>query len=104
MRSGSFWKVSTHQDSTELNLCLLSLYTKGHRCMNKADIPLLSVATLGELIQKREISPIEATEAYLERIDAIDNTLHSYITVCRHEALQAARAAEQELARGEYRG
>ena len=41
---------------------------------------------------------------YLERIEAIDGTLHSYITVCRQEALQAARAAEQALARGEHRG
>src|SRR5919108_1340058 len=72
--------------------------------MNKADIPFLSATALGELIRQREISPVEATEAYLERIDAIDGTLHSYITVCRQEALQAARAAEQELTRGEYRG
>ena len=72
--------------------------------MNKADIPFLSATALGALIRQRDISPVEATEAYLERIDAIDGTLHSYITVCRQEALQAARAAEQELARGEYRG
>jgi aspartyl-tRNA(Asn)/glutamyl-tRNA(Gln) amidotransferase subunit A len=71
--------------------------------MNKADIPFLSATALGALIRQRDISPVEATEAYLERIDAIDGTLHSYITVCRQEALQAARAAEQELARGEYR-
>src|SRR5262245_38827501 len=72
--------------------------------MNKADIPFLSAAALGELIRQREISPVEATEAYLERIDAIDGALHSYISVCRQEALQAARVAEQELTRGEYRG
>ena len=72
--------------------------------MNKADIPFLSATALGELIHKRDISPVEATEAYLERIDAIDGTLHSYITVCRQEALQAARDAEQALVRGEYRG
>src|SRR5919198_2887825 len=72
--------------------------------MNKADIPFLSAASLGELIRQREVSPVEATEAYLERIHAIDGTLHSYITVCHQEALQAARAAEQELARGAYRG
>src|ERR687888_1352534 len=72
--------------------------------MNKADLPFLSATALGELIRQREVSPVEATEAYLERIDAIDGTLHSYITVCRQEALQAAHAAEQELARGEYRG
>src|SRR5262249_41267764 len=74
------------------------------RGMNKADIPFLSATALGDLIQTLEVSPVEATEAYLERIDAIDGTLHSYITVCRQEALQAARAAEQALARGESRG
>lgn len=72
--------------------------------MNKADLPFLSATALGELIRQRDISPVDATEAYLERIDAIDGTLHSYITVCRQDALQAARAAEQELARGTWRG
>jgi len=72
--------------------------------MHKADIPFLSVAALGELIRTREVSPVEATEAYLDRIEAIDSTLHSYITVCRHDALQAAREAEAAIARGEYRG
>ena len=72
--------------------------------MNKADIPFLSATALGALIRKREISPLEATEAYLERIDNVDGTLHSYITVCRDEALRAAREAEQAIARGDYRG
>ncbi len=72
--------------------------------MNKAEIPFLSAMRLGELIRKKDISPRDATEAYLERIDAVDGTLHSYITVCRDEALQAAREAEQALARGDCRG
>src|SRR5919204_5276509 len=72
--------------------------------MNKADLPFLSATALGELIRQREVSPVEATEAYLERIDAVDGTLHSYITVCREEALGAAREAEQALARGDYYG
>jgi aspartyl-tRNA(Asn)/glutamyl-tRNA(Gln) amidotransferase subunit A len=72
--------------------------------MNPADIPFLSAAALGELIHQKEISPVEAATAYLDRIDAVDGTLHSYITVCRAEALQAAREAEQALMRGEWRG
>lgn len=72
--------------------------------MPKTDLPLLSAAALGELLRTREVSPVEATEAYLERIAALDGTLHSYITVCREEALQAARQAEQDIARGQYRG
>ena len=72
--------------------------------MNNAEIPFLSAAALGELIHKQEISPVEAVTAYLERIAAVDSTLHSYITVCREEALQAAREAEQAILRGEWRG
>jgi aspartyl-tRNA(Asn)/glutamyl-tRNA(Gln) amidotransferase subunit A len=72
--------------------------------MNKAEIPFLSATALGELICHKDVSPREATEAYLERIDAVDGTLHSYITVCRDEALRAAREAEQALARGDCRG
>src|SRR5262245_5846675 len=72
--------------------------------MHKAEIPFLSATALGALIRQREVSPVEATEAYLERIAAVDDRLHSYITVCREVALQAAREAEQAIARGEYRG
>ena len=72
--------------------------------IQRSDIPFLSVAELGRLIRAREVSPVEATEAYLERIDRIDGRLNSYITVCHDEARQAAREAEQAIAAGQYRG
>ena len=72
--------------------------------MHKTDLPFLSATALGHLLRTREVSPVEATEAYLDRIAAVDTTLHSYITVCRDDALQAARAAEQAIARGTYLG
>ena len=50
------------------------------------------------------MSPVEATEAYLERIDALDFKFNAYLTVCRREALQAAREAEQSIAKGNYLG
>ena len=72
--------------------------------MDRPDIPFLSAAQLSELIASREVSPVEAVEAYLERIDEVDGTLNSYITVCRDEALQAARTAEEAIAAGSYLG
>ena len=72
--------------------------------MNKTDLPFLSAAALGALIRTKEVSPLEATEAYLQRIDGIDTKLNSYITVCRDDALRAARAAEQAVMRGETLG
>ena len=58
--------------------------------MDKKDIPFLSTAELARLIEGKEVSPVEATEAYLERIDDLDFKFNSYFTVCREEALKAA--------------
>ena len=72
--------------------------------MDKADIPYLSAAELARLIEKTEVSPVEATEAYLDRIDELDFKFNSYLTVCRKEALQAAHEAERAIAQGNYLG
>ena len=72
--------------------------------MDKKDIPFLTVAELGHLIREKDVSPVEATEAYLDRIDDLDFKFNAYLTVCRREALQAAKEAEQEIAGGTYRG
>ena len=47
---------------------------------------------------------MEATEAYLERIDALDFKFNAYLTVCRREALQAAQEAERAIVSGNYLG
>ena len=72
--------------------------------MDKSQLPFLSATELGSLIQSREVSPVEATEAYLERIPRIDGKLNSYITVTPDRALADAKKAEQEIVSGKYRG
>jgi aspartyl-tRNA(Asn)/glutamyl-tRNA(Gln) amidotransferase subunit A len=72
--------------------------------MDHARIPFLSATELSALIQTRDVSPVEATRAYLERIEQIDSQLNSYITICADEALAQARHAEQEIAAGRYAG
>lgn len=72
--------------------------------MDKQETPFLTVTELAPLLESREVSPVAATEAYLERIDQVDGQLNSYITVCREEARAAAREAEGEIAAGRYRG
>ncbi|MDP7586732.1 MAG: amidase [Dehalococcoidia bacterium] len=52
----------------------------------------------------KEISPVEATEAYLERIESLDGKLRAFITVTADAALEAANKAEQEIAQGNHRG
>ena len=72
--------------------------------MDKADIPFLPVSELSELIKNRTVSPVEVVEAYLERIDRLNSKLYAYLSVCREEALEAARESEQALIGGEHRG
>ena len=36
--------------------------------MDRADIPLLSATSLGAAIESKQLSPVEAVEAYLERM------------------------------------
>ena len=72
--------------------------------MDKTEIPFLSATELSRLIRKREVSPVEATEAYLDRIDALDFKFNSYLTVCRKQALQAAQDAERAISQGNYLG
>jgi aspartyl-tRNA(Asn)/glutamyl-tRNA(Gln) amidotransferase subunit A len=72
--------------------------------MEKTEIPFLSTAELSRLIESKEVSPVEATQAYLDRIDDLDFKYNSYLTVCREQALQEAREAEAAIAQGKYLG
>jgi len=64
----------------------------------------LTVAESSKLIRARKLSPLELTDAYLERIASLDPLLDAFITVTADLARKQARAAEREIARGGYRG
>ena len=64
----------------------------------------LTIREAAGLIESRQLSPVELTQAFLDRIDAIDGDIKSYILLLRDEALAQARAAEAEIAAGNYRG
>src|SRR5215510_13712945 len=72
-----------------------------------ATVAELCSKTLSEvagLIKTKDVSPIELTQAMLDRIAAVDGKLYSYVTVTADLALQQARAAEREISKGTYRG
>ncbi len=64
----------------------------------------LSLTEAAALLRSRRISPVELTRAVLDRVDRLDSRVGAFITVTRDEAMRAARAAEQEIASGRYRG
>jgi aspartyl-tRNA(Asn)/glutamyl-tRNA(Gln) amidotransferase subunit A len=64
----------------------------------------LTIAEAGRAIAAGELSPVALTEAYLDRIEALDGELHSYVLVLREEALATARAAAAGPLRGPLHG
>jgi len=72
--------------------------------MTKSELPFLSAGDLSRLIQSKEVSPVEATEAYLDRIASLDHRFNSYLTVMREQALADAQQAEEDIASGQHKG
>ena len=64
------------------------------------DLAFLPAWKLGVLIAGKEISPVELSELYLRRIDALDNKLNSYLSVTSDLALSQARTSEARIMRG----
>lgn len=64
----------------------------------------LSIAEAADLISKRELSPVELVQAYLDRIEAANPKIHGFITVLAERALAQARETEQAIMAGKYRG
>ncbi len=60
----------------------------------------LTITQLREKLAAGEISSVELTKAFLERIKATDGKVNAFITVCEEEALAAAAAADQRIAAG----
>jgi aspartyl-tRNA(Asn)/glutamyl-tRNA(Gln) amidotransferase subunit A len=69
-----------------------------------SDLASLTLAEAAELIKTRKISPVELTQGYLERIRRYDPAVNAYILVTEEIALAQARAAEQKIMAGHYRG
>ena len=59
---------------------------------------------LADLIRTRRVSPVEVTQACLDRIERLDPRLRAFITVDAAGALATAKARESELATGQVRG
>ena len=72
--------------------------------MTRAHAAQLTISEAAARIGRRELSPVELTQACLDRISGIDPRLNAFITVTADDALRAAREAEEAIARGDRRG
>lgn len=64
----------------------------------------LELTELAARLKAREISALDVTRAQLDRIDALDRGLRSYVHVMAESAIVEAKAADGEIAQGRYRG
>src|SRR5210317_2049178 len=60
----------------------------------------LTLAELRSGLDKRELSAVEITKAYLERIAATNPGINTFITICNETALAEAEAADRLIAAG----
>lgn len=72
--------------------------------MDAAALCQLTIWQLGDLIRTRQVSPVEATRAVLERSEQLNDRYNAFIAVWREAALQAARQAERDIVQGHHQG
>ena len=64
----------------------------------------LSIAEAARLIERRDLSPVDLTAAYIERAEALDPQINAFVLATADQAIAQARVAETEIAAGRWRG
>jgi aspartyl-tRNA(Asn)/glutamyl-tRNA(Gln) amidotransferase subunit A len=68
------------------------------------ELHFLTIAELSALIRDRKLSSVELTSALIARVKKLDGALHSFILPLEESALAEARAADTQIAAGNWRG
>ncbi|MFD2932891.1 amidase [Spirosoma flavum] len=71
---------------------------------NRDELAYYTVGQLGQLIRTKQISSVELTQFFLNRLKTYDPKLHCVITLTDELALSQAKRADAELKAGKYRG
>ncbi|MBO0936711.1 amidase [Fibrella sp. HMF5335] len=71
---------------------------------NRDDLAFYTVAELGELIRTKQISSVDLTQFFLNRLKTYGPKLFNVITLTEDLALKQARRADAEIKSGHYRG
>jgi len=61
----------------------------------------LTIHELHDKLVKKEVSSEELTKAVLDRVDEVENSVHSYVTLTKELALEQARQVDKKIAAGE---
>src|SRR5260370_24140452 len=72
--------------------------------MTGTDMLNLTISEAASQVERRTLSPVELTDAMLQRIATVDKVLSAYITVCGEQARQVAQAAAKMISAGYHLG
>jgi len=65
---------------------------------------LMTISEFSQRIRRREASPVEVTRECLRRTEELNPRFNAFITLMAESALAEARAAEDEISQGKWRG
>lgn len=68
------------------------------------DLAFTPAWKMREMIANKEVSPVELTSLYFDRIDTLDSKLNSYLTLDQDRAMAAAKSAEEAVFKEEALG
>lgn len=71
---------------------------------HKNDLAFYSISELASLIKNKKITSTELTKFYIKRLKKYGDTLECVITITEKLALKQAKKADQEIAKGNYKG
>ena len=71
---------------------------------SEEEIAFLSVEELSQLIRNGDLSSVELTRIYLDRLKKYGDSLYCVVTITENLALEQAERADKEIAEGNYRG
>lgn len=63
-----------------------------------------SIGELAPLLESKEVSPVEVTEAVLKQVETYNEQTNAYIRVDAEDAQTSAKIAESEIMKGNYKG
>ncbi len=68
------------------------------------ELHALSIAEASDLMRRKALSPVELTQALLDRAALLDPKINAYLLATPDLALQQARQAEREIMAGNLAG
>jgi hypothetical protein len=91
-------------ESKERGIVLPLSHDSPERPHQGEDLAFLPVSALSALLRTRQVSSLELTKLYLERLRKYDPVLRCVVTFTEEAALKQAELADREIAAGRYRG